>query len=240
MMQLSVILPARDQRPALARSLVSLAAQSTRPARILVLDQASADGTRDWLRTRWPAIDLLRLPRADLSPAAILDGALEHIDSDAVAFLTPGDQWPSNALATLAAALEARPDDPAVMLPCERLLRRTDRPPRREPAVAHEPPALSALACRTASLRMAARGEATLAAELLARLGQPPSIVPSAPKVRLAAPEPAGTALTPAAGPCSSPRPMPPCPKAATPFWSASMPPTARPGCSISWATPWR
>jgi hypothetical protein len=91
MMQLSVILPARDQRPALARSLASLAAQSTPPARILVLDQASADGTRDWLRTRWPAIDLLRLPRTDLSPAAILDSALEHIDSDAVAFLTPGD-----------------------------------------------------------------------------------------------------------------------------------------------------
>jgi hypothetical protein len=198
MMQLSVILPTRDQRPALARSLASLAAQSTPPARILVLDQASADGTRDWLRTRWPAIDLLRLPRADLSPAAVLDSALEHIDSDAVAFLTPGDQWPSNGLATLAAALAARPEEPAVMLPCERLLHRTDRPPRREPAAAHEPPALSALACRTASLRMAARGEPTLAAELLARLGQPPSIVPGGPKARLAAPEPAGTALTPA------------------------------------------
>ena len=198
-MQLSVILPTRDQRMALARSLASLAAQSTPPAHILVLDQASADGTRDWLRTRWPAIDLLRFPRANLAPAAVLDSALAHIDSDAVAFLTPGDQWPSNGLATLAAALEARPEDPAVILPCERLLHRTDRPPRREPAAAHEPPSLSALACRTASLRVAARGEATLLAELLARLGQPPSIVPGAPKARLAALEPTGAALTPAA-----------------------------------------
>ncbi len=128
-MQASVIVPARDERDGLARSLASLAAQTQAPARNLVVDLGSADGTQDWLRVRWPAVELVRLPRPDTPAASWLDAVLAQIDSEAIAFLMPGDIWPREALAALTAEMQARVDMAAVMLPSERLLRRPDRPP---------------------------------------------------------------------------------------------------------------
>lgn len=168
-MQAAVILPARDQRQGLARSLAALAAQTRPPERVVVLDQASADGTQDWLRVRWPKVELVRLAHARALPAAALDAALERVDSEVVAFLTPGDLWPRDALAAALAALERQP---AVLLPVER-------------AHGTAGQELSALACRTEALRVPARGEPTLLAELLARTGAPARL-PAGPAVRLA------------------------------------------------------
>jgi hypothetical protein len=118
-MRITALIPVRDDRARLWRSLAAVAAQGHPPDRVLVVDLASADGTRDWLRTRWPAVEHLLLARPDLSAGELLDAALARIDADLVAFLAPGDAWPADALARLAKA--ATTGEPGLLLPCERL-----------------------------------------------------------------------------------------------------------------------
>ena len=66
----AVVLPCRNSRHLLWRSLASVAAQSLPPAQILVLDRSSDDGLGDWLRACWPGVELRTVP-ADADGAAI-------------------------------------------------------------------------------------------------------------------------------------------------------------------------
>ena len=86
---LAVVVPTCNARHLLARSLASVAAQSGQPAQVLVLDQGSADGVDDWLRLRWPSVEL-RSVRASTG----LDEALGAVSAAAIAFLEPGDICP--------------------------------------------------------------------------------------------------------------------------------------------------
>lgn len=177
--EVAVVLFARDDRARLWRGLAAVAAQTERPARVLVVDQASADGTRDWLRLRWPEVDHVALPRADVRPGAVLDAALARIDTGLTAFLDPGDAWPRDALARLSGGMAQEPAPVAATLPLRRVRRRGDRPPLAEAVdpklTPGTPPPLSGLCCRTERLRGRDRGAPTLADEVLARLGEAPA-----------------------------------------------------------------
>ncbi|NEA24671.1 glycosyltransferase, partial [Actinomadura bangladeshensis] len=52
-----------DRRELLAEALAALAAQQRAPDRIIVVDNASGDGTAAMVRDRFPGVDLLELPR---------------------------------------------------------------------------------------------------------------------------------------------------------------------------------
>lgn len=174
----TVVLFARDDRARLWRGLAAVAAQTARPARVLVVDRASADGTRDWLRLRWPEVEHVPLPRADARPGVVLDAALARIDTGLTAFLDPGDALPRDALARLSAGLAGEDGPAAVLLPRRRVRRRGDRPPLAEvvpPDGPGTPSPLSGLCCRTERLRGADRDAPTLAGEILARLGGSPA-----------------------------------------------------------------
>lgn len=174
----TVVLFARDDRACLWRGLAAVAAQTARPARVLVVDRASADGTRDWLRLRWPEVEHVPLPRADVGSGVVLDAALARIDTGLTAFLDPGDVLPPEALARLSAGLAGEDGPAAVLLPRRRVRRRGDRPPLAEvvpPDDLGKPSPLSGLCCRTERLRGADRDAPTLAGEILARLGGPPA-----------------------------------------------------------------
>ncbi len=51
-----------NRRALLAECLAALASQDRRPDRVLVVDNASTDGTADWIRGEHPGVDLLALP----------------------------------------------------------------------------------------------------------------------------------------------------------------------------------
>ena len=59
---MAVLLPCRNARHLLWRSLASVAAQTVPPAQVLVLDRDSTDGLADWLRVRWPGVELRTIP----------------------------------------------------------------------------------------------------------------------------------------------------------------------------------
>jgi len=116
---IAVAVPARNARAELWRSLAALTAQSLPPRQILVLDQASADGTADWLRLHWPGVELERVGRA---PAAteLLQAALGRVSCHVLAFLTPGEGWPEGHLARLAARWAEAHDTDLVLTPMDR------------------------------------------------------------------------------------------------------------------------
>lgn len=95
-----VAMPCHNARHRLWHSLGSLAGQSLPPTRILVLDLASTDGTADWLRLRWPGVEIRPLP-ADATPAMILEAVSATLGPAIVTFLAPGDRLPAGHLEAL-------------------------------------------------------------------------------------------------------------------------------------------
>jgi GT2 family glycosyltransferase len=88
--------------------LASLARQ-THPHRVLVVDNASDDGTAAVLAGRWPEIDVLRNDR-NLGFAGGVAAGLAHVDAPYVALLNDDAVAEPGWLAALVAALRSRPE----------------------------------------------------------------------------------------------------------------------------------
>jgi hypothetical protein len=118
-MQVTSIVAARDEGPALAASLASLLAQTHRAQDIVIIEDGADAPTRAALDA-FRAAPLLRIATARDEPGAAAARGLRHARGEAVAFLDAGDLRPAWALAALAAALEGTGADIAVA-PCLRL-----------------------------------------------------------------------------------------------------------------------
>lgn len=103
-MQIAVVIPTRNSRHFLWRSLASVAVQSHAPLRVLIADAGSTDGLADWVRLRWPMAELLPAETDVSGPADLLDRVIARAAAPFLAFLEPGDAWPADHLARLAAA----------------------------------------------------------------------------------------------------------------------------------------
>lgn len=182
--EIAALIPARNARHLLWRSLASLAGQTLPPSQALVLDAGSSDGLADWLRLRWPGIGL---QPAEGDPGRALDAALAGVTAPVVAFLEPGDRWPAGHLEAIAAAwAESGPE--ALALPAICLSRGVDGRLRARPG-SGEPP-LSALAAATRLLRQATPTgpAASLEGEIRARLGAVAPLPGAEPALALAEP----------------------------------------------------
>ena len=60
--RVSVVVPTRNRRAALGRALASVEAQTYRDLEVVVVDDASTDGTAAWLSARFPAIRVVSPP----------------------------------------------------------------------------------------------------------------------------------------------------------------------------------
>lgn len=76
-MQACVIIPTLDARDLLLRTLESLETQTAPPARVVVVDNGSRDGTATAVAERFPAVDVRRLERNLGFGKAINAGALD-------------------------------------------------------------------------------------------------------------------------------------------------------------------
>jgi GT2 family glycosyltransferase len=129
--RLAVVVPCRDGRRWLPGLLASLRAQTRQPDVLLVVDDASADGSAAWLREQ--GVDVLVLER-NAGFAAAANRGIEAVDADAVALLntdvvlapdwlerTAGRLGPGvAAVATKMVSLDA----PAILDDCGDVLRR--------------------------------------------------------------------------------------------------------------------
>jgi rhamnopyranosyl-N-acetylglucosaminyl-diphospho-decaprenol beta-1,3/1,4-galactofuranosyltransferase len=106
------VVVAFDRRELVQETLAALEAQTSAPAAIVVVDNASSDGTADVIRERFPRVDLTVLPRNTGGAGGFTVGiarALAAHDADAV-WLMDDDTVPDpGALAALLATRRAAP-----------------------------------------------------------------------------------------------------------------------------------
>ena len=105
----SVVVPAYNAAGTLARALDSIARQTPAPAEVIVVDDASHDGTAAVADAHPLQPTILRHP-ANRGGAAALQSGLEAARNDWVAFLDADDEWLPGKLAAQLAAVAGMPE----------------------------------------------------------------------------------------------------------------------------------
>jgi len=110
MSRLTILIVSYNSRTDLERSLQSL----TRPApavdhEVVVIDNASTDGTPAYVRERWPLVRVM-VSEVNLGFARANNLGLASTRSEFVLFLNPDTIMPPGAVDRLVSALDARPD----------------------------------------------------------------------------------------------------------------------------------
>ena len=109
----AVVLHYRN-RDDLARTVGALDAQTSPPSRVVIVDNASGDGSAEWLRENFPRHTVLALDRNEGYAAGMNAGIGLLPDADAVLLLTHETLLAPDALAALTARLDAEPAVAAV------------------------------------------------------------------------------------------------------------------------------
>jgi GT2 family glycosyltransferase len=120
---LTVAIATYDGRELLAAALDSLATQTFRDFRVVVVDDASSDGTLEWLSDRAPDIELIVHPR-NRGVTAALNTGLGAARSEFVALLNNDMELAPDCLGELVRVLR---ENPAAGSACPKLLRFDDR-----------------------------------------------------------------------------------------------------------------
>lgn len=108
-MRITIVLPAYNVAPFVARAIESVLAQTHRDWRLVVIDDGSTDDTLAIIRgLADPRIRVLTQSNSGVSAAR--NRGIGRIDGAAVMFLDADDWLAPDALARLAATLEAHPD----------------------------------------------------------------------------------------------------------------------------------
>ena len=87
----SVIIPAYNAAPHIARAIESALAQSATPLEIIVVDDGSTDDTAELVMRRYPQVTLLRQDNRGCGPAR--NTACAAARADWLAFLDADDEW---------------------------------------------------------------------------------------------------------------------------------------------------
>lgn len=104
--RVGVVIATRNRADSLVRTIARLVALPERPP-IVVVDNASTDDTRERVRSRYPAVRLVMLPR-NAGVGARTIGA-RALDTPYVAFSDDDSWWEPGALDRAAAAFDAHP-----------------------------------------------------------------------------------------------------------------------------------
>lgn len=107
----SVIIPTYNRREHLSACLSRVMAQRRRPDEVIVVDDGSTDGTRDWLAT---TEDVTVIHQANAGPGAARNRGAAAASSDYLVFLDSDDLWFPWSLEALA-ALVSRHGQPALL-----------------------------------------------------------------------------------------------------------------------------
>lgn len=106
-MKISVVVPTYNVEPYIAQALESALGQTRAAHEVIVVDDASTDGTREVVR-RYP-VRLIELERNG-GGAAARNRAIEVASGDTLAMLDGDDYWMPHHLAILAGLLERNPE----------------------------------------------------------------------------------------------------------------------------------
>lgn len=106
--RVSVVIPAHNRADLLRDTLRSVAQQDEPLARVIVADDGSTDSTASVIE-EFGAVRVHN-PTGGWGPAGARNAALEHVETEYVAFLDSDDLWQPHCITTLREALDAAPD----------------------------------------------------------------------------------------------------------------------------------
>lgn len=106
-----------NRRERLQECLAGLSAQTAAPARVLVVDNASSDGTREMLASDWPAVEVLALPTNEGGAGGFHEGMKRaHAAGAEWLWLMDDDTIPEpDTLSELLAGGERAPGPPSLL-----------------------------------------------------------------------------------------------------------------------------
>lgn len=108
--RVSVVIPTRNRRALLERTLASVLGQEGVELAVIVVDEASTDGTADVLASvADPRVSIVRHFEAR-GVAAARNAGLERVETDWVAFVDDDDLWAPHKLASQLETLAANPE----------------------------------------------------------------------------------------------------------------------------------
>ena len=92
----SVIIPTYNRKNLLKRALHSVSSQTFVPREIIVVDDGSSDGTKDWVLERFPYVRYIYQDNSGVSSAR--NAGIKEAKGSWIAFLDSDDEWMSNKL----------------------------------------------------------------------------------------------------------------------------------------------
>jgi glycosyltransferase involved in cell wall biosynthesis len=105
----TVVVPTRNRRALLAETLATVLGQKDVDIRVVVVDEASSDGTSDWLRDLGdPRVVVVRHDRP-CGAAAARNAGVAHAETAWVAFCDDDDLWAPDKISRQLNAVEAEP-----------------------------------------------------------------------------------------------------------------------------------
>jgi len=90
-LNVSVVIPCFNRKKTLSRSIDSVVNQTYKPSEIIIVDDGSTDGTRDFILNSYPNIKYFFQPKKGVSSAR--NKGIRESSSDWVAFLDSDDEW---------------------------------------------------------------------------------------------------------------------------------------------------
>lgn len=101
----SVVIPTHNRKDILEKTLESVLNQTVQPKEIIVVDDASSDGTQEWLNSKYPKITTIR-NEVSLGGAGARNVGAGKANSKYIAFLDSDDKWLPNHLESKIKLLE--------------------------------------------------------------------------------------------------------------------------------------
>ena len=106
-MNISVIIPTYNRKETLKRAIQSVLMQSYTPYEIIVIDDGSDDGTKEWLKDNYPNVKYIYQMNSGVSSAR--NKGIKFARGDWIALLDSDDEWLPSKLKDQANEIELNP-----------------------------------------------------------------------------------------------------------------------------------
>jgi glycosyltransferase involved in cell wall biosynthesis len=123
---ITVVVPTYNRRKTVGRALDSIRTQTVAPAEVIVVDDASSDGTAAWVRSVYPEVKLISL-RHNGGAAHARNMAIQEACGDFIAFLDSDDKWDPDFLKESLEVLKNKPDSVLVASDVNMVLKNGER-----------------------------------------------------------------------------------------------------------------
>ena len=107
-MKISVIIPTFNRKHTLQRAIDSVLAQTFKPYEIIIVDDGSKDGTKEWLLQNYPSVQYIHQPNNGVSSAR--NKGIQISQGSWIALLDSDDEWMPEKLEYQSRFLEANRD----------------------------------------------------------------------------------------------------------------------------------